>query len=280
MKLATFHWALALLSTLVVSVSAGAWEARHLLDSAGYQQKFNELVAKGYRLNYVTGYTVNNSPRFAAIWEKRPTAAWVARHGLTSTGYQNAFNAYTSQGYRPVLVNGYTVSNSDRYVAIWDKSPGTGAWVARHGLTGAQYQSAFNTFIAQGFRLRHVSGYAVAGQARYAAIWEKPAASEAGVAWVARHGLTSAQYQAEVNRLVPQGYRIVGVSGYGVNGVDYYAALFEKKGTTPWMARHGLNSAQYQAEFNRVTPLGYKPTVVNGYTVGTTDRYAAIWERV
>lgn len=280
MRLNTFRWILTLLGTLAVSVVAGPWEARHLLTSAQYQSKFNELVGKGYRLNYVTGYTVNNSPRFAAVWEQRPSAAWAARHGMTSSEYQQAFNLYTSQGYRPVLVNGYTVSNSDRYVAIWDKSPGTGPWVARHGLTSSQYQTAFDTYTAQGFRLRHVSGYAAGGQALYAAIWEKPAPSEANVAWVARHGMTSAQYQAEVNKYVAQGYRITVVSGFGLNGIDYYAALFEKKGGYPWMARHGLNSAQYQSEFDRVTPLGYKPTVVDGYTVGTSDRYAAIWEKV
>ena len=37
-------------------------------------------------------------------------------------------------------------------------------------------------------------------------------------AWVARHGMTSAQYQSECNKYVGQGYRLTDVSGYGVKG--------------------------------------------------------------
>ena len=134
------------------------------------------MVAAGYHLTYASGYTYNNDPRFAAIWEKSSTAPWVARHGLTSAQYQSAFNTYTAQGYRPRFVNGYTVSNSARFVAYWDKSPApAGGWVARHGITSAQYQSEFNNWLAQGFRLVHISGYQDAGQARYAALWEKSA---------------------------------------------------------------------------------------------------------
>ena len=46
-----------------------------------------------------------------------------------------------------------------------------GSWVARHGLTNAQYQQAFDEFVGQGFRLVHVDGYGVNGQDLYAAIW-------------------------------------------------------------------------------------------------------------
>jgi hypothetical protein len=44
----------------------------------------------------------------------------------------------------------------------------------------------------KGYRLKHASGYAVGNEGRYAAIWE---VRNDGVAWVARHGLTSATYQ-------------------------------------------------------------------------------------
>lgn len=266
--------ALAVVSSTVQAAITYPWEARHGLTSVQYQNTFDSLVAQGYRLSYVSGYTINNDPRFAAVWEKKASPAWVARHGLTSAQYQAAFDTYVSQGFRPILVNGYTVNGQDRYVAIWDKSP-SGAWVARHGLTSADYQSTFDSLVGQGYRLKHVSGYAVGGQARYAAIWEKTGDTSA---WVARHGLTSSQYQQEFNRLVALGYRLTRVSGYGVNDVDFYAAIWEQKSGPNWVARHGLTSAGYQSEFNRLNSLGYEPKVVSGYTIGGSDRYAALWE--
>lgn len=266
-------WALTAVSAVQAQITY-PWQARHALTSNQYQQTFDNLVASGYRLAYVSGYTINNDPRYAAVWEKKPSPAWVARHGLTSAQYQQAFNTYVSQGYRPVLVNGYTVNNQDRYVAIWDKSA-SGAWVARHGLTSTDYQTTTNSLVGQGYRLRHVSGYTVDGQARYAAIWVKTSDTSA---WVARHGLTSSAYQQEFNRLVGLGYRLTQVSGYAVRGVDFYAALWEKKGGPAWVARHGLTSAGYQAEFDRLNRLGYEPKVVSGYTIGGSDRYAVLWE--
>lgn len=266
-------WALALVSTVQAQINY-PWEARHGLTSAQYQSTFDSLVGQGYRLSYVSGYTINNDPRYAALWEKKPSAAFVARHGLTSAQYQQAFNTYVSQGYRLVLVNGYNVGGQDQYAAIWDKSP-SGAWVARHGLTSADYQSAFNSYVSQGYRLRHVSGYSVGNEARYAAIWEKTGDTSE---WVARHGLTSSAYQQEFDRLTAQGYRPTKVSGYGVANVAYYAAIWEKKGGPAWVARHGLTNAGYQAEVDRLVQQGYIPKIISGYTISGSDFYAAIWE--
>jgi hypothetical protein len=39
------------------------------------------------------------------------------------------------------------------FAAIWQKDGGP-AFQARHGLTGAQYQQAFDQLVGQGFRLR------------------------------------------------------------------------------------------------------------------------------
>jgi hypothetical protein len=184
------------------------WVARHGMTSAGYQQEFDQLVGQGYRLKLVSGYNVGGEDRYAAIWERGSGPAWVARHGMTSAGYQNEFDKFVAQGYRLKLVSGYSVGGEDRYAAIWEKSSGR-AWVARHGMTSAGYQNEFDQLVGQGYRLKLVSGYRVAGEDRYAAIWEKGS----GPAWMARHGMTPAGYQQEFDTLVGQGYRLKLVSG-------------------------------------------------------------------
>jgi len=273
MKLSIFAGALALFSS--VQAQFNPWEARHGMTSAQYQTTFDSLVGQGYRLNYVTGYTINNVAIFAAVWEKKSSPAWVAHHGMTSTDYQNKFNTYTSQGYRLVLVNGYTVNGIDNYVAIWDKSP-SGSWIARHGMTSSQYQSYFNTYTGQGYRLKHVSGYEIGTEARYAAIWEKTSDTSA---WVARHGMTSAEYQTQFDNLTGLGYRLTLVSGYQVGSTDYYAAIWEKSPGPAFYARHGMTSPVYQQEFDNIVKQGYMLKVVSGYDQGQSDRYAAIWTK-
>jgi NADH:ubiquinone oxidoreductase subunit H len=158
-SLATWAQAQAELYAALWERSSGPdWVARHGLTSAGYQQEFDRLVAQGYRLVLVSGYQVDREERYAAIWERRAGPAWVARHGLTSDGYQQEFDRLVAQGYRLVLVSGYSVGGEDRYAAIWERRAGP-AWVARHGLTSAGYQQEFDQLLAQGYRPRLVSGY-------------------------------------------------------------------------------------------------------------------------
>ena len=266
---------------IIVNLSAAgsgpAFVARHRLNSTEYQKLFTNLTSQSYRLLYVSGYVVNSEERFAAYFEQSAGSPQVCRHAMTSVQYQKTFTDTVAQGYRLVLVNGYTTSNGiDKYVAIWDKPAGAVApWVGKHGMTAAQYQTEFNSWTAKGYRLKHISGYAVGIQARYAAIFEKPASTPV---WIAQHGLTAAQYQTQFDTQTKLGYVLVLVCGYGVNNVDYYAAIFEKKTSNPWIARHAMTSNAYQGEFTNQYYQGYRLKVISGYTVNNGDLYAAIWE--
>jgi hypothetical protein len=142
---------------------------------------------------------------------------------MTSAQYQAEFDKLVGQGYRLRSVCGYDALYDALYAAIFDKSAGP-AWIARHGMTSDEYQKEFDARVREGYRLRLVSGYAIANQARYAAIFEKAT----GPAWVARHGMTSAQYQAEFDKLVAQGYRLDWVSGYVVGAATLYAAIWSQ----------------------------------------------------
>jgi hypothetical protein len=101
----------------------------------------------------------------------------------------------------------------------------TDPWIVRYGLTSAQYQAAFNQFVGEGYLLDWVSGYFDGAQDLYAGIWRK---SSSAPAWQARHGLTSAQYQATFDQLVAQGYRLELVNSYSVASQDRFAAIWTK----------------------------------------------------
>ncbi|MEH2439506.1 hypothetical protein [Nostoc sp.] len=265
-----------LLSTLFSSAFAAPINLANSVSNTETNTKvIAQNVAQLQRIPDVRRQAVaNGQNRYAAIWVKSGGSAWEARHGLTSAQYQATFDKLVGEGYRLVDVSGYDVNGQGRYAAIWVKSGGP-AWEARHGLTSAQYQATFDKLVGQGYRLVRVSGYSVNGQDRYAAIWEK----SDGPAWQARHGLTSAQYQATFDKLVGEGYRLVDVSGYDVNGQDRYAAIWVKSGGPAWQARHGLTSAQYQATFDKLVGEGYRLVDVSGYNVNGQNRYAAIWEK-
>ncbi|HYF26764.1 MAG TPA: serine hydrolase [Baekduia sp.] len=172
-------------------------------------------------------------------------------------------------GANAAVVLGLGLGASDALAGQYDP------WVARHGLSAAQYQAEFDKWTRQGYRLTSVSGYEQQrGSESYAAIWEK----RQGPAWQARHGLSAAQYQTTFNTLTRQGYRPVVVNGNSVNGRAKFAAIFEKSNVR-FVARHGLTSSAYQAQFNSLTRRGYRLTHVSGYTENGAARYAAVFEQ-
>jgi Bacterial tandem repeat domain 1 len=204
-----------------------AFVARHGLTSTQYQAEFDNWTKQGFRLVNVSGYASGNQALYAALFEKRPNPpAWVAFHGMTSDGYQTQFNKWTALSYRVTDLSSYTVNGQDFYAAIFDKVDNGSTWVARHGMTSAEYQSEFNKYTGQGLTL---TGVTANGSGKYAAIWEKVAAP----AWQARHGMTSQQYQQTFDDLVgKQGYRLTWVNGTTINGVDTYAAIWGQLPTT------------------------------------------------
>jgi CubicO group peptidase (beta-lactamase class C family) len=258
-------------------IPTGGWIARHGLTAEKYQEAFNDYVGNhGMQLMDVTGYgTV--APLYAALWIKTASPpAWQARHGLTAANYQTTFNQLTAQGYHPVLVNGYATAAGPRFACIF-KQGAADPWVARHGLTAAQYQAAFDQFKGEGYMLDWVSGYFDGGQDLYAAIWRKV---QAAPAWQARHGLSAAEYQAFFNNVTAQGYKPVVVCGYSNGAQDRYAAIFRHMpGAPAWQARRGLTPAQYQATFDQLVAQGYRLELVSGYSVAGKDLIAAIWTK-
>ncbi len=252
---------------------AGRWVARHGLSGGDYQAVFDQLVGIGYRpltINAAGG----NDASYAAIFEHRPGPGLVARHGITGQQYQAEFDNLVPQGFRPTVVSGAGVGGQVLYAAIFEQVGG-GAMVARHGINGQQYQAVFDELVPQGFRPKFVNGATVGNDIVYATVFEQ----DGGPAFIARHGMNAGQYQAAFDDAIAQGFRPVWVSGTGLGNEVIYAAIFEQRPGPALVARHGLNSADYQTTFDQLLGQGFRPVVVSGANAGGQLLYAAIWEQ-
>ena len=200
---------------------------------------------------------------------------WAARHNLSAIDYQNEVTKYHKKGFRLIHVDGYTVKGKTKFAAIWTKGTTKGL-KAKHGLNTAAYQKAVELNHKNGFRLLHVDIYKEKGKLKYAAIWQKK--DTKGLR--AKHGLNHSQYQKEAVKNHKDGYKLTHISGCGLNGKAYYAAIWNKGSSSRQITRHGLTASQYQDNINKHWKNGYRVTHVDSYNVSGTIRYAVIFEKV
>ena len=200
-----------------------AWVARQGLEAAAYQVEFDAQERKGYRLMLVNGYTISGIDRFAAIWEKRPAPPTTVRHGLSASAFQAEIHRLAQSGHRPVHASGYGDGGTERFATIWEQRGGP-PFMLRFGLTPTQFEAEHQRLTREGFRIVQLNGYGGSdGMGRFVAIWEK----REGV-FEPRHGLTPVAYQADFDRMVRQGFRLLHVSGYDVEGSDRLAAVWTR----------------------------------------------------
>lgn len=77
------------------------------------------------------------------------------------------------------------------------------------------------------------------------------------------------QYQQRFDELTKQSHRLVSIAGYGVDGQDFYAAIWQKAAGPVWVARHAM-TRRASAGLQRPGPAG----VPFGAGVGLRGRRA------
>jgi len=149
-------------------------------------------------------------------------------------------------------------------------------WVERHGMTGTTLQSEFDTWTAAPYRLRmtRISGSETAGQARFAAIFEKSSKTSG---WVSHAGLPAASFTSTHNQLHADGFRLVWLDGYGVGSTAYYNGIWEQTFGPDQRVRLGESLASHQSANSANISAGYGLVDVCAFSVDGTSYHAGIW---
>jgi hypothetical protein len=152
--------------------SGPAFRAYHGLSADAHQQRMDDWTGQGYRPRNVAVASSGGQRVYAAIYEKADIGSWQAKSALDAGEYQQAFDANARDGRHLVYLNAYVHGGQPRFSAIWS-SKAAGSYTARHGLSGAEHQAAWEQATGKGQGTRDVTGYAVGGSARYAGFWRK-----------------------------------------------------------------------------------------------------------
>src|SRR5262249_47420239 len=153
---------------------------------------------------------------FAAIWDKSPGNAYIARHNMTAAEYQQAFTTNLQQGYMLKEVSGYNKNGADLYAAIWEKTAAP-LWAARHGGSAGNYQYVFDNMYYQGYEPVYLNAYASGNSCEYNAIWTNNSMKGSDIGFIdnAVNQYMSSQNVKGLSLAVCKDGRLVFAKGYG-----------------------------------------------------------------
>lgn len=188
------------------------------------------------------------------LWASSQRPAWyppgwaeILRFGVAEAGYQEAFDRATYAGYRADFVDVYEHAGGRFFNVIF--RPGDVAARTQHHMDSDEYQHAYDTNKADGYRLHNLTSYPRGAAVNYAAIWLK----KAGPPLRAYHGRSTEYHDEQVARNTRDGYHPLNVSVAAPALTPSYAALWSKSDVGGWRSRSALTPAAYQALWDEQT---------------------------
>jgi CubicO group peptidase (beta-lactamase class C family) len=248
-----------------------------LMDVSGddWETRFLQLSAQGYHVLTLQGADTGGSgpAYYSGIWLREPSVpTWDEWRDMTAADYQTKFTQYYNQGLRPISVSGYQSSGANLFSAVWMQE--SAPYVGIDDATNAGYQAFVDEYENTSLRPQVVDGYLESGADYYISVW----AQSGSGAWVARHGMTSAEYQTEITNLSApsEGYRVFDVSAYEIGGTTYFAAYWVKD-TLGWFAHHDYLPSDLFNVATSQAPQDWQPIVVEPYDTAGARNFAGIW---
>jgi len=133
-----------------------SWEAYHGKTGDFHQSKVDTIGQEGYRIISLSITGSEGHRRYAAVWAKDggPPQRWF--HGRTADEYQEIFNSWTKDGFRPTILTATGFAPS-RFAGVFEKS--STPFLARHGIDEVEFTNTSSSAHDNGLILRWAAMY-------------------------------------------------------------------------------------------------------------------------
>jgi len=251
------------------------WASLRDLTSSQFSRKFQEYKDKGYLVIDFDARPLGSSARYSMVLRKNSdNRKWALYRDLTSQGFSTRWQEFVDKGYRLLDMECYTINGALRYAGIWVENKEGYAWSSKRNLTSDQYGTYFQEQKNKGFRLIDMEAYSTDHGTRYAAIWVK---NKEGLLWAQLRNMSRTTYNQEVTSRLNAGYLMVDYESYQINGVQKYAAIWEKRSGFAQQIRTNLTQLEFSNRWREYTDKGYRLVDFECYTTSSGTRYGGIW---
>lgn len=217
------------------------------------------------------------APASAGYINNELNQGWVSLRDLTSAQFSTNFTKYSNAGYRMIDIDAYPNGSGLLYSQVWEKNSDKRGWAEYRNMTSAQYGDRWAELRDKGYRPHDFESYRSGSNQRYAGIWVK---NKEGWSWSSKRDMTSDQYSAYFTEQKNAGRRPVDIEVYPTSsGLRYAAIWYQNAGNVGWAQLRNMSRTTYQQKLNDYSAAGYRLLDYESYQSGSTQLYAAIWEK-
>ena len=193
------------------------------------------------------------------FWPPTRLAREFARHQASSKSFQRVFKHLANSGFRPKIINAYSVGGTVYLNHIWE--PSKGAWRAYWRQPKKSLQTNLDKAKKDGYAPVFVDSYLDHGKVRYVAIYIKGKRGK----WLMRSNLTAPQHDKVLNDAKAGGMKPVSISVVSSGGKRRYTDLYRADNIGSWTLKSQVAETAYQGTFNKQSAAGRMPIYLDGY---------------
>lgn len=251
------------------------WASNRDLTSQQFGQRFSDYRADGMMIVDIDAYPTSSGTRYSMIWrENTDGRGWAEHRGLTSNGYNQRWQQYRDQGFRPHDIETWVESGNRKWAGIWVENKEDLRWTSNRGLTGEAYGEMFQERSDAGFRLLDMEAYQTGNGLRYAAIWIE---NKDNRRWAQLRNMPRQRYQQEVDARSANGFRVVDFEAYQTSSGLRYAAIWEQKPGYAWQTRTNRTAMQFANLWREYLDDGYRLIDFERHETPSGPRYGGVW---
>jgi hypothetical protein len=202
----------------------GPWRAYYLVDSAKYQQVFDQAKADAYAPVFVESSVSGGQARYTVIFVKNKPGGALARHGLSYDQHMTVMDDAKKQGLMPVNVSVMSLGGKLYYTVLY-RSGNMGTWNVKSQILEADYQKEYNDQTAAGRKPAYLNAYMHEGKAYISAIFGQVSTSTRKD----KHMMSASAYQDEYVSALDGGMLTRAVTSFdGASSLHRFAAVWWK----------------------------------------------------
>ncbi|WP_105214515.1 serine hydrolase [Pseudoalteromonas sp. T1lg22] len=253
------------------------WSSIRGYTSEKFGEYFKKKSNQGYRVVDIEVDKVNGKRLYSAIWQHNTdNRKWRSLRDQTHEQFSDTWNSL-KDNYRLIDQEAYKVGNSMRYAGVWVENKENIKWLSYRNLNEAQFKENFNKNKANGYRMVDIEAYKNGGKTAYSAIWVK---NSGNTAWAEFRNMSASEYAAKFKSFRDQGYRVLDLESYRLDGKHQYAAIWVKNtNKRGWKALRDMSAQGYANAWKTARDQGYRLEDFEAYDTNKGTRYAGVWRQ-